>query len=48
MRNYLQAGATVTVTAPANVSSGDVVIVGALVGVAAAAERAVLLICRNH
>lgn len=35
MRNYLQAGATVTVTAPANVSSGDVVVVGALVGVAA-------------
>lgn len=35
MRNYLQAGGTVTVTAPANVSSGDVVVVGALVGVAA-------------
>ncbi len=35
MRNYLQAGATVTVTAPANVLSGDVVVVGALVGVAA-------------
>lgn len=35
MKNYLQRGGTVTVTAPANVSSGDVVVVGALVGVAA-------------
>jgi predicted RecA/RadA family phage recombinase len=35
MRNYVQPGGTITVTAPANVSSGDVVVVGALVGVAA-------------
>jgi predicted RecA/RadA family phage recombinase len=35
MRNYLQVGGTVTVTAPANVVSGDVVVVGSLVGVAA-------------
>ena len=35
MKNYLQRGGTVTVTAPANVSPGDVVVVGALVGVAA-------------
>ena len=33
-RNYLQPGGTLTLTAPANVKSGDVVVVGALAGVA--------------
>ena len=35
MRNYVQPGNVVTVTAPANVKSGDVVAVGSLIGVAA-------------
>jgi predicted RecA/RadA family phage recombinase len=35
MKNYLQAGETVTVTAPADVTSGTLVVVGSLVGVAA-------------
>ena len=34
-RNYIQPGETVTLTAPANVKSGDVVVVGSLVGIAA-------------
>lgn len=34
MKNYIQPGHTVTVTAPAAVSSGDLVNVGLLVGVA--------------
>ncbi len=35
MKNYIQAGNTVTVTAPANVTSGALVVVGSLVGVTA-------------
>ncbi len=35
MRNFIQPGKTVTVAAPAAVLSGDVVAIGALVGVAA-------------
>jgi predicted RecA/RadA family phage recombinase len=35
MKNFIQPGKTVTVTAPANVSSGDLVVVGSLIGVAA-------------
>jgi predicted RecA/RadA family phage recombinase len=35
MRNYLQIGDTVTVAAPAAVSSGDGVLVGTLFGIAA-------------
>jgi predicted RecA/RadA family phage recombinase len=34
MRNYLQDGERMTVVAPANVNSGDVVAVGQIVGVA--------------
>lgn len=34
MKNFIQPGRVVTVTAPANVSSGDGVLVGALFGVA--------------
>ncbi|GJD51092.1 hypothetical protein OPKNFCMD_3843 [Methylobacterium crusticola] len=36
MRNFVQKGEVVTLTAPANLLSGDVVIVGAIFGVAAA------------
>lgn len=35
MKNYIQAGNTLTVTAQANVTSGDGVLVGSLFGVAA-------------
>ena len=35
MNNYIQPGDTLTVVAPANVSSGDLVVVGSIVGVAA-------------
>jgi len=35
MKNYIQPGETVTVTAPADVTSGTLVVVGSLVGVAA-------------
>lgn len=35
MKNYLQPGNTVTVAAPAAVLSGDLVVVGSIVGVAA-------------
>jgi predicted RecA/RadA family phage recombinase len=35
MRNFVQRGVNVTVEAPANVSSGDLVFVGSLFGVAA-------------
>jgi predicted RecA/RadA family phage recombinase len=35
MKNFVQAGKTVTVTAPADVTSGDLVVVGSIVGVAA-------------
>lgn len=34
MRNYVQRGDTLTLTAPAAVSGGDVVIVGSIIGVA--------------
>ena len=34
MRNYVQRGDTLTLTAPAAVASGDVVIVGSIIGVA--------------
>jgi predicted RecA/RadA family phage recombinase len=34
-RNFVQAGGTLTLTAPANVKSGGIVVVGALAGVAA-------------
>ncbi len=34
-KNYIQAGDTVTLTAPASVSSGDGVLVGAVFGIAA-------------
>lgn len=34
MKNYVQPGNTLTLTAPAAVSSGDVVLVGAIIGVA--------------
>jgi predicted RecA/RadA family phage recombinase len=34
MKNFVQKGETVTLTAPANVNSGDVVIVGSIIGVA--------------
>jgi predicted RecA/RadA family phage recombinase len=36
MKNYIQTGDIVTVTAPANVAAGDLVEVGKLVGVAVA------------
>jgi predicted RecA/RadA family phage recombinase len=35
MNNYVQPGVTLTVTAPANVASGDLVVVGSIVGIAA-------------
>lgn len=35
MKNFIQPGRVVTVTAPADVSSGDLVVVGTLFGVAA-------------
>ena len=35
MKNFVQNGDIVTVTAPANVASGDLVIVGGLIGIAA-------------
>jgi predicted RecA/RadA family phage recombinase len=35
MKNYIQTGDTLTVTAPADVSSGDLVVVGSIIGVAA-------------
>lgn len=35
MKNYIQPGKTVTVTAPGTVTSGQLVVVGSLVGVAA-------------
>lgn len=35
MKNYIQSGETITVTAPAAVTSGSLVVVGSLVGVAA-------------
>ena len=35
MRNFVQPGENLTIPAPADVKSGDVVVVGALVGVAA-------------
>jgi predicted RecA/RadA family phage recombinase len=35
MKNFLQVGDTVTVAAPADVSSGDLVVAGSLFGVAA-------------
>lgn len=35
MKNYIQPGKTVTVTAPATVTSGQLVVVGSLIGVAA-------------
>ncbi len=34
MKNYIQDGSTITVAAPAAVTSGDLVVVGKLVGVA--------------
>lgn len=34
MRNYVQAGETITVTAPGTTKSGDLVVVGTLAGVA--------------
>jgi predicted RecA/RadA family phage recombinase len=34
MQNYIQPGVNMTVPAPADVSSGDLVVVGALVGIA--------------
>jgi len=34
MRNYVQRGDTLTLTAPAEIMSGDVVIVGSIIGVA--------------
>ena len=42
MRNFIQPGETITLVAPAEVKSGDVVVVGGLAGVAAtdAAEGA--------
>jgi predicted RecA/RadA family phage recombinase len=44
MKNYIQPGKTIPVTAPAAVTSGDLVIVGAIIGVAAhdAAQDAVV------
>ncbi len=35
MKNYLQPGDTITIPAPASFASGDVVIIGGLVGIAA-------------
>ena len=35
MKNFVQPGGTLTVTAPANVVSGEIVVAGAVVGVAA-------------
>jgi len=35
MKNYVQEGRTITVAAPANVTSGQLVVVGSIVGVAA-------------
>lgn len=35
MKNYVQPGATLTVPSPATVASGDVVVIGALIGIAA-------------
>ena len=35
MKNFVQSGNTVTLTAPANVKSGEVVNVGSLIGIAA-------------
>ncbi len=35
MKNFIQPGETLTVTAPANVSSGGLVVVGSIIGVAA-------------
>lgn len=37
MKNYVQPGNTITVTAPAQVGSGDGVLIGAIFGVAAGA-----------
>lgn len=36
MKNYVHPGDTITVVAPSNVASGDLVIIGGLVGVAVA------------
>jgi predicted RecA/RadA family phage recombinase len=35
MKNFVQEGKTITVTAPANVTSGQLVVTGSIVGVAA-------------
>ena len=35
MTNYIQKGDTITVTAPATITSGSLVVVGSIVGVAA-------------
>ena len=35
MKNFIQDGETITVSAPANLNSGDIVVVGSIVGVAA-------------
>lgn len=35
MKNFVQEGKTITVTAPANVASGQLVVAGSIVGVAA-------------
>lgn len=40
MKNYIQAGVNLTIPAPAAVSSGAVVIVGGIIGVAAAGAAA--------
>lgn len=37
MRNFIQAGSNITIPAPAIVASGDVVIAGAIIGIAAGA-----------
>jgi predicted RecA/RadA family phage recombinase len=37
MRNFVQAGKNITVPAPADVDSGEVVVIGSLIGVAAGA-----------
>lgn len=37
MKNFVQAGSALTIPAPANVASGDVVIVGNIIGIANAA-----------
>ena len=49
MKNYIQPGETITVTAPTDVASGALVVVGALIGVAAgdAASGADVEICTS-